>query len=248
VKSPIKREEYVMETQFYFWIPLIERHKKELSILSDYYSKTKIYFDDINKQAREHGNKLFREYRGTEDTDYSAVAEWAEEESVEMYQTLYTMKSNHLLMTISLLYHTWEQQLIKFTIKELEHYFKFTKKVLAFKEAQTIFRLHGVSITETASWVKIRELKFLTNTIKHGDGISADKLRKIRPDLFQSDFADHSFDTLDFHGAVLLEGYTLKVKESDLLSYVDATKSFWDEMPERAFSDTEAIMNELKKQ
>lgn len=74
-----------METQLYFWKPLIERHKKELSIVLDYFNKTKIYFEDINKEAREYGNELFREYRGNEDTDFSQVAEWVEEESVEMY-------------------------------------------------------------------------------------------------------------------------------------------------------------------
>lgn len=234
-----------METQLYFWKPLIERHKKELSIVLDYFNKTKIYFEDINKEAREYGNELFREYRGNEDTDFSQVAEWAEEESIEMYQSLLTMKSNHLLMTVSLLYHTWEQQLIKFTIREMENYFDFTKKVMQFKEVQTIFELHGVSIPDTIAWPKIRELKNLTNTIKHGDGDSAEKLRKIRPDFFQSDLFEHSVDRLEFNGAVLLDGYTLKVKENDLLAYVDATKAFWDEMPERAFSDADTILRKL---
>lgn len=239
-----------MQTQLYFWKPLIERLKKELSVVLDYFNKSKIYFDNIENESKEYGDKLFREYQGYEDTDFADVAEWAQEESVELYFTLLTMKSNHLLMTISLLYHTWEQQLIKFTIGEMSHYFKFSKKAMDFKEVQAVFRAHGVAIPDTQAWSKIRELKFLTNTIKHGDGDSAEKLRRIRPDFFKSPFAEYSIseiDTLKLKGAVLLDGYSLNVKEQDFLDYVEATQSFWDEMPERAFSDVDTIMSEISK-
>lgn len=237
----------MMETQLYFWKPIIKRHQEELSIVLDYYNKTKDYFSNIEEESKEYGNKLFREYPGGEDSDIASVAEWAQEESVEMYLSLLTMKSNHLLMTISLLYHTWEQQLIRFTINELSHDLTFIKKVLEFKEVQTIFRLHGINIPDTISWAKIRELKFLTNTIKHGDGESADKLRKIRSDFFRSDPFDDSFDTLELHGAVLLNGYTLRVTENDLEAYVSAVISFWDEMPERAYCDVDTLLREAEK-
>ncbi|WP_339299952.1 hypothetical protein MKY92_07510 [Paenibacillus sp. FSL R5-0623] len=134
-----------MQTQLYFWNP--SRYKNELKIVLDYFNKTKTYFENIEKEAKEYGNNLYSNYRGNEDTDYSAVAEWAEEESVEMYQNLLRMKSNHLLMTISLLYHTWEQQLIKFTISELSHDIHFPKKALHFGHVQSIFQLHRVSIS-----------------------------------------------------------------------------------------------------
>ena len=48
---------------------------------------------------------------------------------------------------------------------------------------------------------------------------------------------------LELHGAVLLDSYSLQVKESDLYDYIKATKNFWDEMPERAYSDTETIIS-----
>lgn len=235
-----------MQTQLYFWKPVVERHKTELSTVADYYAKTKVYFNDIDGEAKKYRSKLYSEYRGNEDTDYSAVSEWAEEESVELYQALLTMKSNHLLMTISLLYHTWEQQLIKFTIRELAHYFEFKERVMQFNEVKKIFKLHKVSIDETDSWKMIRELKLLTNTIKHGDGESAKKLRKIRPEIFESSFGGYSSDLLELNGAVLLDGYTLKVTENDLIEYIIATKGFWDEMPERAFSDTDSIIKEFE--
>lgn len=33
-------------------------------------------------------------------------------------------------------------------------------------------------------WPKIEQLRLLSNTVKHGEGVSATKLRSVRPDLF----------------------------------------------------------------
>lgn len=51
-----------------------------------------------------------------------------------MYETLSVMKLNRLLMAVSMLYHTWEQQLIKFTINELlQNNIELTPKILSYK-------------------------------------------------------------------------------------------------------------------
>lgn len=230
-----------MKSQLYFWKPLMERLKKELSMVEDYFKRTKVQFDDIEKEADEHANTLYNNYPGTEDTDPSSVAEWATEQGIELYETLSIMKSNHLLMTISMLYHIWEQQLVKFTVQELEHYFRFDDKSLSYEEVQKIFALHGVNIIDKKSWKKIRELKCLVNTIKHGEGDSAERLRKIRPDFFKLDIIRDT-DTLKLSGTVLLDEYSLQVKEEDLLDYINATKGFWDEMPERAYADIDMLI------
>ena len=238
-----------METQLYFWKPLIEEYQKTISLVGDYHKRTMVVFSDIKKEAENYAEEFYENYPATEDTDPASVAEWAEEISLEKYQSLSNMKFNHLLMTISMLYHVWEQQLIKFTIHELQHYLKFDKKTVSFNDVQTVFRLHGVDILNTESWTKIRELKLLVNTIKHGDGESADKLRKIKPDFFCSpDLFGKETDTLDLYGSVLLDEYSLQISEDDLYAYIEATKKFWDEMPERAYSNTETIIEELTNQ
>lgn len=224
----------------------MEKHKKELSLVEGYYNRTKLQFVNIEKETDDYAESLYTSYPATEDTDQASVAEWATEQGIEMYETLSIMKSNHLLMTISMLYHIWEQQLIKFTIRELENHLKFDKKALVYSEVQLVFKLHGINIVDTKSWEKIRELKFLVNTIKHGGGDSAEKLRKIRPDYFKLDVISGT-DTLELSGSVLLDEYSLQVKESDLFSYLKATKSFWDEMPERAYSDVETIIKAFEE-
>jgi hypothetical protein len=146
-----------------------------------------------------------------------------------------------------MLYHIWEQQLIRFTIQELQRYLNINKTTVEYDGVQKLFELHGVNITDTKSWEKLRELKLLVNTIKHGDGISAERLRKIRPNFFEYSIIDRT-DTLELYGAVLLDPHSLQVKESDLYDYIKATKQFWDEMPERAHSDTETIRSAFEKE
>lgn len=240
-----------METQLYFWKPLIEEYQKTISLVGDYHKRTMVVFSDIEKEAEKYEEEFYENYPATESTDPASVAEWAHERAIEKYQALSNMKSNNLLMTISMLYHVWEQQLIKFTIHELQHYLEFDRKAVSFSHVQTIFRLHGVDILKTESWTGIHELKCLVNTIKHGDGESADKLRKIRPDFFDLPYPSwfgKGTDTLELYGAVLLDEYSLQVSEKDLYTYIEAAKKFWDEMPERAYSDTEKIIEGFKKQ
>jgi hypothetical protein len=43
------------------------------------------------------------------------------------------------------------------------------KKRANFSDVQKIFKLHEIDIDKIESWVKIRELKFLANTITFGN-------------------------------------------------------------------------------
>ncbi len=231
------------QTQLYFWDKLVKKHKDELSVVKEYFERTKVVFNNIESDAEKHAEFIYLNTSGTED-DQASLAEFAEEKGYELYETLALMKSNHLLMTISMLYHIWEQQLIKFCIKELSNDIKFEKKSLEYSDVKNIFEIHGIKIEEKKSWKKLRELKALVNTIKHGDGDSANKLRKIRPDFFKIDFLEDT-DTLELHESVLLDEYSLQVEESDFYDYIRATKEFWDEMPERAYADVAGVLEKL---
>ncbi|WP_449619502.1 hypothetical protein [Robertmurraya sp. Marseille-Q9965] len=228
-------------TQLYFWKPLMERYKKELSMVAEYYNRTIPSFCDIEKEATDYADSIYNNFPADENTDPATVADFANDEGIQLYEFLNTMKKNHLLMTISMLSQVWEQQLIKFSLTEMRHFLSFDNNALSFGDAKKIFELHGVIFKELLSWNKIREMRLLVNTIKHGDGESAKKLRKIRPDYFELDFIKGT-DTLELAGAVLLDSYSLMVEEQDFRSYVEATETFWDEMPERAYSNVDSII------
>lgn len=232
----------------------MEEYQRELSLVEDYYRRTAAVFEDIEDEAEKYGEQLFENYPATEDTDPGSVAEWVEQKKFDKYLTLRLMKSNHLLMTVSMLYHMWEQQLVRFTIREMKYHIPFREKEIPFEHVLVIFRLHNVDILKTRAWVKLHELKSLVNTVKHGDGNSADKLRKIRPDFFELDILKKSelqtikkTDTLELYESVFFDEYALQVSETDLYAYVNAAKGFWDEFPERVFSETELLLKELNK-
>nr|WP_259548270.1 hypothetical protein [Heyndrickxia oleronia] len=234
------------DTQLYFWKPLMERYKKELSMVAEYYNRTIPSFGDIEKEATDYADSIYNNFPADENTDPDAVADFAYDEGIQLYEFLNTMKKNHLLMTISMLCQVWEQQLIKFSLTEMRHFLHIKNNSLSFGDAKKIFELHGVAYEDTESWEKIREMRLLVNTIKHGDGESARKLRKIRPDYFELDIIKGT-DTLELAGAVLLDSYSLMVEEQDFRSYVEATETFWDEMPERAYSNVDFIISSFSK-
>ncbi|MGQ4666674.1 hypothetical protein ACUIJN_12725 [Metabacillus halosaccharovorans] len=234
------------DTQLHFWKPLMERYKKELSMVAEYYNRTIPSFGDIEKEATDYADSIYNNFPADENTDPATVADFANDEGIQLYELLNTMKKNHLLMTISMMCQIWEQQLIKFTVTEMRHLLLFDNNALSFGNAKKIFELHGVIFKELLSWNKIREMRLLVNTIKHGDGESAKKLRKIRPDYFELDFIKGT-DTLELAGAVLLDSYSLMVEEQDFRSYIEATKMFWDEMPERAYSNVDSIITAFSK-
>lgn len=52
-------------------------------------------------------------------------------------------------------------------------------------------------------------------------------------------------DTLELHESVLLDEYSLQVNEVDFIDYLNATKEFWDEMPERAYANIDCVLEKL---
>ncbi len=124
-------------------------------MIGDYYRRTMVVFGNIDEEADKYADEVYQTYPGTEYTDPADIAELAQNRALEKYEALSIMKSNHLRMIISMLYHVWEQQLIKFTVHELQHYFRFNKMAMSFGNVQKIFRLHGVDIEKTESWAKM---------------------------------------------------------------------------------------------
>ncbi len=223
-----------MESQLYFWKPMMLNYQNELGLVEIYYRKSLPTFEFTEQDIRNEVEKTFASYQFPEGVDLSDIGESMTEAEVNLYETFQTMKSNHLLITISMLAHMWEQQIVRFVHKELQETFRDVPP-LSYDKALRVIETHGVEVRTRTSWEKI--IRHLVNTIKHGEGRSAKKLRKLRPDFFATEgfLEDEILDILELNGAVLLDPYSLNVEESDLFDYIQATKDFWEEMPERAF-------------
>lgn len=154
------------------------------------------------------------------------------------------MKYNTKLMWISTLYQFWEQQVRKFIYEEVSMTHKFIDKKgkeVLFKDFCTKgiddieeeFLEFGQDLEKFPCWIKIYELRLLTNVIKHGDGWSATRLKELRPDFFKADFSE--YDLLDLYKTTLNEK-VLNIDDDEFQKYCEAIVEFWEALPERMYS------------
>jgi len=89
-----------------------------------------------------------------------------------------------------------------------------------------------------SSWNKLKELRLLVNVIKHSEGDSEKRLRKVRPDYFIYNSGTSDIDLLKLYNSSLLEP-TIQISTDDFILYHNAILEFWDELPERMISSNE---------
>ena len=229
-----------MKSQLY--VPEIMRKylKSEISDYVEIYCQKLLpVFKDIesdaNKIRDDSYDNLMSQPAYGDFIDPSSIAEDAEDIGIEHYSYLKLGKYSLTSTWHATLYQVWEQQSRLFLFREMSHVYKIQFETFCtnLSEIKKKFKLHNVDIESFLCWPQIRELSLLCNVIKHGDGKSAKKLRKIKPTLFkQEDGTDHmkTFKT------TLLEE-TLSIDEKTLQNYSVALLSFWDEIPERNYSD-----------
>lgn len=133
------------------------------------------------------------------------------------------------------LYQFFEQQLRLFLFREISHTFDvpFPGFCTDMRKIEDTFSFHNLEIAKLRCWNQIKELRLLSNVIKHGDGQSTATLRNLNPQIFR---VDTIADYLELYRSTLLEE-TLAIDDQTLRAYVHAVSSFWDELPERSFSD-----------
>jgi len=230
-----------MKTEIYFWKPKLELFKNELSIIEDYYNRTRKPFNNIEAEVKNYADRFFIDFIGNENTDSSDVAQEAEDQAMILHQLLNRMNQNHLFATILMLYSTWEQQIMNLTVSELRREISPNINRINFDQLCKIFKCYDNNLKTKKEWGKIRELQLLNNTIKHAIGNSAEKLKKIRPDYFESPYLP-GVNTLYLFGTVF-SAESLQVKEDELFKYISAAMNIWDEMPEQCSADK----NEIEK-
>ena len=214
------------ESQLYLWNKLRELKKEELILLKDmYYERIKPSFENAEGEADEHYRDVYDDIISSYHPDYNDIDpydayECARNSSIEEYEKLSLMRYNALVLWISLVCQTWEQQLIKFIKSEMKNDgYSFDDTGFDFNDIKEAFLLHNTNLEQLDSWSIIKELRWLVNVIKHGDGTSGKKLRKIRPDIFKCEYINGT-DLLKLYDTSLLEE-TLKVTDEDLEKYIN---------------------------
>lgn len=99
--------------------------------------------------------------------------------------------------------------------------------------AKAVFKEHQQTFEQMESW---DEMRLLVNVLKHAEGDSEQKLRRLRSDYFTQDICGEKYDLMSMYHTSLLES-TLKIQEQDFIKYYDALVAFWKALPERMYSN-----------
>jgi hypothetical protein len=228
-----------MRSQLY--VPEMTRTylKSEIaSYVEIYFQKLLPVFNDIENEADKYANDFYNDFMSqpaTDDfVDPASIAEKALEIGIEHYSYLKLGKYSLTAAWHTTLYQLWEQQLRLFLFREMSHVYKIDFKTFCtnLKEIKDNFKFHNIDIEKFSCWPQIKELCLLCNVIKHGDGDSAKRLRN-KPSLFKK---DNDIDYMEIYKTTLLEE-TLNIDETTLQNYKKALLFFWDEIPERNYSE-----------
>lgn len=237
-------DKFKMGLQLYLFDFLRKRFTKSIELIKNtYLNKISPVFGNIEEESDDFAEKKYIELETNFNPNYddsSSFANAAKEAGLEYYECLALMKYNTKLMWILTLYQFWEQQVKRFIYVEgnRPHRFIDTKgnEVLykdfcprGFIDIKNEFIRFGQDLERLPCWIKINELRLLSNVIKHGNGRAAIQLKKLRPDLLDNNLLDIYKNTLDER--------ILKINDNEFQIYCEAIVAFWNILPEKMYSN-----------
>ncbi len=229
-----------MKSQLYLPEAKRKHFKSEISNFVEIYSQKLLpVFKDIENDAEKYTNDIYNNSMSQpacdDSMDPGSIAETATEEGIEYYSYLKLGKYNLTATWHATLYQMWEQQTRLFLFREMSHVcdIEFETFCIKLSEIREKFKWHNIDIENFSCWPEINKLRLLCNVIKHAGGRSEKELREIKPELFKQ---EDKIDYLTTFKTTLLEE-TLNINETTLQRYKETLLSFWDEIPERNYSD-----------
>jgi hypothetical protein len=205
-----------------------------------FYYKILPQFKNIETEAEKVANDYWHEvmslpYEESLSLDPGDFAEQAQNHGIDHYMMMTLGLYTSTVAWHATLFEFFHQQIRLFLFSEMRHCFGIELKNFCskFSEIKEVFDLHNFDVTTMDSWNIIYELQILCNTIKHGDGDSLERLRKIAPNRFRT---QDEIDLFDLYKTTLLE-ITLNVNGETLEQYQNALIEFWKNLPERCYSN-----------
>ena len=191
-------------------------------------------FENVESEADKATDEAWNESMSQPASEYEYqdpgdLAESAQEVGISLYQLLAGVRQGIINLFAVALYHCFEQQIVLFREQEL----RFTVEQDKLGELNTLkcqLEYLSIDITDFNAWEKITEIRLVANVTKHAEGHSADKLRLVRPSLFQEPLI--GFDSFSLPVSQPLIGEGLYVSVQDINNYRDHLIGFWDELSE----------------
>ncbi len=242
----------------------IDKYRKELwQAEVRWYARTmteKVFplFDDIDGEVNQLTEDYYRRmmYKAGYCDDPSGPAEEAMEYRDDCYGGLRLARHNIIGMSIVNLAQMWEQQVRRYLYQELSRVWSFpmTRFCEDWKQIIGIFAAFSIrndvtetpfSIEDTEHWTKLSDLSQLANSIKHGDGRSAESLRKRRPEYFMK--REDPYGGRREMETTLLCETNIFIDVSTFTEYVDPVVEFWNTLPRRLECDADILEGKLRK-
>ena len=233
-----------MKSQLYLWSKLREKLVAEIELFRDTYAeRVQPVFANVEEEADKIQENYYNQFMSTSVEDYNCIdpgdiADSALQLGLDYYEKYSLMRYNNLAMWIAMLYQYWEQQVRLFLFNEERHTFEINFKDFCSKGiAQIIeeFRFHKINLEDLKCWEDINILRLVCNTLKHGDGGAAQKLKQIEPKFFIREGLK-DYDLLAVYKSTLLYE-VLNISDEDFRKFCNSLIEFWRELPESMYSD-----------
>ena len=194
-------------------------------------------FDNLEAEAEAVADGEYARLGSLPASDYIEMgdfAEQAQEAGLAHYETLAGVRQAILNLCTAALFHTVEQQLLLFYRRQVLHPSEeYNPALFSWKVIHQRFIDGGVNLRELKSWPMFHELELVANTVKHGDGRSADKLRSVRPEVLVPEILRNQGGWMSKPTPYVrtpLTGDSVHVTVEDFRRYADIAVAFWEEV------------------
>jgi len=236
------------KTELYLYEQQRKIFKQDITNIKElFFEKIYSIFENAEQEAEDYQNILWNNLMEQPycdengEIDPGDFVDSIQAEGYKKYEILSLMQYRTMGMWVACMCQVWEQQLYSFVIQEERNNcikYDDSDKGKGFQFSKEVFEYHNQPFEDMWCWDKIKELRLLVNVIKHAEGGSEKRLRKIRPDYFFHDHGTGKIDLLQLYNSTLLEP-TIQIQKKDFIDYYDALMEFWDELPERMISTNE---------
>ncbi|MCB2226564.1 MAG: hypothetical protein KQH53_07785 [Desulfarculaceae bacterium] len=190
-------------------------------------------FKQAEVEADEVSDRAWYAEGYSENADPGSMADYAMEMGLDHYSLLTNLTYGILNLFSVHLYHLYEQHLVYLCMHELIHPATFPDPhSLNATIVNQMLTDKGIETFSFKTYPKIKELKYVCNCVKHGDGRSCEEVKKLRPVLFEHpSFRGQDIPSLP-PGPIItpLAGDSLWISEQDFEEYAQAVLSFFEEL------------------
>lgn len=165
----------------------------------------------------------------------SGDPELAWNRGLDHFLSMSDIRQSLINLTAVGLSHLFEQQLRHF----LEHaHLVGPEQRVFYNDYKNRLSEVGFPVEDAESWACIQELRHAANVVKHAEGDSAERLRKIRRDLYShpQSVGTPIWDEFGFfepEAGKPMTGDGIYIEEDDLRVWAKAIESLWENMADR---------------